>query len=118
MLRLELPFPPASLSGHANGSWKAHHAETQKQRKAAYIATLAAMKGIRPVFPEGDIPIHFRFVPPDRRSDRTNFPARMKASIDGVADALAINDRRFKPSYEFAEPEKPGRVEIVIGEMA
>lgn len=115
MLRLTLPFPPASLSGHAKGNWRAHHAETQKQRQAAYVTTLAAMKGVRPEIPEGDIPIRFRFVPPDRRSDRTNLPGRLKGAIDGVADALSINDRRFRPSYEFAEPERPGRVEVEIG---
>ena len=36
------------------------------------------------------------FIPPDRRSyDRDNLVARMKAGIDGLADALSINDKRF-----------------------
>ena len=115
MLTLTLPFPPASLSGHAKGGWKAHHAETQKQRQAAYVATLAAMRGVRPDFPEGDIAILFRFFPPDRRSDRTNMPGRLKGAIDGIADALQVNDRRFLPRYAFFPPEAPGRVEIEIG---
>lgn len=62
----------------------------------------------------GDIRLHIRFVPPDRRGDRTNFPNRVKPIIDGIADALGINDSRFVPSYEFSEPEKPGRVEIEV----
>lgn len=108
---IELPFPPASLSGHGNGSWYDKRRVIKQHRDWACIATRAAM----PTLPaEWDIPIHFRFVPPDRRSDRTNYPNRLKPYIDGIADALGINDRRFLPSYEFCEPEKPGRVEVFI----
>lgn len=110
-----LPFPPSSLSGHAKGGWRAKHAETQRCRKEAYVLTLGAMKGTVPTFPPGDIPITFRFFPPDRRSDRTNMPGRLKGAIDGIADALSINDRRFLPRYSFFPPEKPGRVEVEIG---
>ena len=36
------------------------------------------------------------FIPPDRRSyDRDNLVARMKSGIDGLSDALRINDKRF-----------------------
>lgn len=108
---ITLPFPPASLSGHGNGSWYDKRHIIKKHRDWACVATKAAM----PVLPaEWDIPIHFRFVPPDRRSDRTNYPNRLKPYIDGIADALGINDRRFLPSYEFCEPEKPGRIEVFI----
>ena len=36
------------------------------------------------------------------------------AHLDGIADALKVNDSRFLPSYEFCEPEAPGRVEVVL----
>lgn len=106
-----LPFPPSSLSGHAKGHWRSKSGPTAKHRKWAHDATLAA----KPVVPAtGDIRVHVRFVPPDRRSDRANFPVRMKAYFDGIAEALGVNDRRFVPAFEFAEPEKPGRVEVSI----
>ena len=55
------------------------------------------------------------FVPPDRRHrDDDNMIASLKAARDGIADALGVNDRRFRPNYVFAEPEKPGRVEVEI----
>ncbi len=63
----------------------------------------------------GDIPIAIRFVPPNRRGDRTNFPNRVKAYIDGIADALRVNDRRFSPIYQFDEPEAPGAVYVTLG---
>jgi hypothetical protein len=107
-----LPFPPASLSGHAKGHWRSKSGPTAKFRLWAFQATLAA----KPKVPSaGDIPIHIRFVPPDRRGDRTNFPNRAKPIFDGIADALGVNDSRFLPSYTFAEPEKPGRVEVHVG---
>jgi Holliday junction resolvase RusA-like endonuclease len=106
-----LPFPPASLSGHTAGHWRAKAAATKRYREWARLATLAAKVTV----PEaGDIRIHIRFVPPDRRGDRTNFANRAKPLIDGIAEALSLNDARFLPSYAFADPEKPGRVEVTF----
>lgn len=106
-----LPFPPAILSGHAKGHWYIKAAETKKCRTWAYAATLEA----EPSVPDyGDIPITIRFIPPNRRGDRTNFPNRMKAALDGIAQALGVNDARFLPSYEFCEPKAPGWVEIIL----
>jgi crossover junction endodeoxyribonuclease RusA len=111
MSSITLPFPPASLSGHAKGHWRSKSGPTAKHREWARLATKAAATSIPA---EGDIRIHVRFVPPDRRGDRTNFPNRLKPYFDGVADALGVNDARFLPSYEFASPAKPGHVEFRI----
>lgn len=111
MTTIILPFPPASLSGHAKGHWRDKSSPTAKYREWARVATLAA----KPTAPAtGDIRIHVRFVPPDRRGDRTNFANRMKPYFDGIADALGVNDSRFLPSYEFAEPQKPGQVVVTV----
>jgi len=109
-----LPWPSSILSGHAqgNGRW-AKIAATKKHREWARLATVAS--GVRMLPDAGDIPIHFRFEPPDRRGDRTNFPNRLKPYIDGIADALGVNDSRFLPSYEFAPPAKPGAVIVRVG---
>jgi len=110
-----LPFPPASLSGHNEGHWRANLNNIKSFRMLAAVETRKA----RLVVPkEGDIPIHFRFVPPNNMGDRVNFPIRIKPLIDGIADGLQVNDKRFLPSYEFADPEKPGRVEVRIGDIA
>jgi hypothetical protein len=111
MASFTLPFPPASLSGHAKGHWRAKSTVTAKHRAWAALATYAAAPSVPAA---GDIRIHVRFVPPDRRGDRTNFVNRMKPYFDGIADALGVNDARFLPSYEFCAPEKPGRVEVEV----
>lgn len=107
-----VPFPPSSLSGHAKGHWRGKASVTAKHRAWAKAAALEA----KAAAPEGkgDITIRVRFVPPDRRGDRINFPNRMKPIFDGIADGLGVNDSRFLPLFEYAEPEKPGRVEIEV----
>lgn len=112
MSPITLPFPPSSLSGHAKGHWRAKYEVTRKHRNWARLATMDAK--IRGVPEAGDIKLHVCFVPPDRRSDRANFPVRMKPYFDGIADALGVNDRRFVPAYEFAEPRKPGHVVVTL----
>ena len=108
---IELPWPPASLSGHNNGHWRTKARIVATHRSWAFHATRAArLKALVPA--EGDIHIHVRFVPPDRRGDRTNYPNRLKPYFDGIAEALDVNDRRFLPSFEFADPEQPGKIEV------
>lgn len=113
---IELPFPPASLSGHAKGHWRSKAAVTARYRRAAHMAVLA--EGV-PIVPEtGDIRIIVAFYPPNKRGDRVNFANRMKPYFDGIADALGVNDSRFLPSYLFGEPVKLGKVVVEIGAAA
>ena len=111
---IELPFPPASLSGHANGRhWAGKSAVTKEHRRWAWSATKEAKIKKQP---PGDIRIHVRFEPPNRRGDRTNFANRMKPYFDGIAEAMGVNDARFLPSYEYGDPIEHGRVLITIGD--
>lgn len=113
-MRVELPWPPSSLSGHTDGKgrWAKIHA-TKRLRADAEILTRAAG---RVALPEaGDIAIVIRFEPPNNRGDRYNFPARAKPLVDGVADALGVNDSRFLPHFEYGPTFKGGRVVVTIG---
>ncbi len=119
-MRFALPFPSSRLSGHNTMAPKAAVFARNKliatERAAAFHLARAAQRasGYQP--PEtGDIRITFTFYPPNNRGDRTNFANRMKAAIDGIAEALSINDKRFLPSYLFCDPHAPGRVEVSIG---
>jgi crossover junction endodeoxyribonuclease RusA len=108
---IELPWPPAALSGHNTGHWRAKSAIVAKHREWAKRATVAA--GL--VAPEiGDIRLLVTFYPPDRRGDRVNYPNRMKPLFDGIADGLRVNDSRFLPAYQFAEPVKNGKVVVTL----
>ena len=49
------------------------------------------------------------FIPPDRRSyDRDNLVARMKSGIDGLSDALRINDKRFNTVISTMDQDRYG----------
>jgi crossover junction endodeoxyribonuclease RusA len=109
---IELPFPPATLSGHNTGHWRAKSPLVKKHREWARLATLAAQPNVPT---EGDIRVSVIFYPPNKRGDRVNFPNRCKPYFDGIADALKVNDSRFIPAYHFAEPVANARVVVVIG---
>lgn len=108
---IELPWPPASLSGHNKGHWHAKSPIVRKHREWARNATIAAKPSVSAA---GDIRVSVTFYPPDRRGDRTNFPNRMKPYWDGIADALKVNDSRFLPAFHYAEPVRNARVVVEI----
>jgi hypothetical protein len=114
LIRIDLPFPPSSLSGHAKGA--SHWGKSSVTKKWRQLAHDAAWDAVtETAIPEaGDIGLHIHFIPKDRRGDRTNFWIRCKPIIDGVAEALGVNDARFLPSMSFGAPEKPGRLVISI----
>lgn len=108
---ISLPFPPSSLSGHNTGHWRAKSAIVKQHRAWAYLATLEAQI---PVPDEGPIQLSVTFTPPDNRGDPVNYINRCKPYFDGIADALGVNDKRFRPNFEWAEPRKPGGVSVCV----
>jgi len=113
-----LPWPDKRLSPNARQHWAALAAVKKQARNDAHVlATLAMpLKARRDIAAsEGRIPIIVRFYPPDQRHrDDDNMISSFKAARDGIAEALGVDDRRFKPIYKFEEPEKPGRIEVEI----
>jgi hypothetical protein len=109
---ITLPFPDAKLAGHNAGHWRALAGVVRKHREWAKYAALAAAI---PVPDDGDILLTVTFIPPNKRGDRINFPTRMKAFYDGIADALGVNDSRFLATYIYAEPAMPGKVIVEVG---
>ena len=98
MIEVVLGWPPTDLSPNARKHW-AQVARAKKQyRKDCYSVSKEQLKKYKKVtenIPERLV-LEMTFIPPDRRSyDRDNLVARMKSGIDGLADALKINDKRF-----------------------
>lgn len=120
-MKVTLPWPDARLSPNARLHWRRKSEAVKRARWDASYAVLEAANGSlgeirRELVDLTRIPIAFRFHAPDNRHrDDDNMVASIKAARDGIADALGVNDRRFVASYEFADPEKPGRVEVRIG---
>lgn len=95
MITLTLPWPPKDLSPNARVHWTKRSKAAKAYRKECGWQVVAA--GPRPKFaPSGPITLDVEFVEPDnRKRDLDNMLASIKAGIDGIADALGVNDRRF-----------------------
>lgn len=117
-----LPWPDSRLNPNARTHYHAL-AKVKKQARAdAHTLTTVAipLKDKRAIAAqEGRIEIDVRFYPPDARlRDDDNCIASFKAARDGIADALGVDDRRFRPTYYFMDPVKPGKIEVVIHSRA
>lgn len=111
MTCLTLPWPDSRLSSNA----RVHHMTRHRLTRAARMAAGWAAKAVTPCLPAtGDIGLRVTFQPPSRRIDRFNMPHLIKSYIDGIADAWGVNDKRFLPSYVYADPVRGGLVVIEV----
>lgn len=109
-----LAWPDKRLSPNARTHWALKARLTKAARTAAGWATRAS--GVR-VDGVGAIDLHITFNPPDKRNrDMDNLIASCKGMGDGIADALGVNDHRFRFTLEIGEMVKGGRVCVEIKE--
>lgn len=108
------PWPPSVLAGHAKGrSYYTKAAATAKTRAEAAMIARPVVKDY--LTPEtGDIALIVTFLPPNNRQDRWNMPQLAKATADGLADAMGVNDKRFLPRFEFGAVVKGGQIVVEI----
>ena len=115
---IDLPWPSSKLKPNgSHGHWAVVANARKKARAEACLIAKAAI-GRQMIDGEGmdwlgedRIPVRITFYPPDRRRrDDDNMVASFKAYRDGIADALGVDDRRFRPHYFFEDAAKPGKV--------
>ena len=97
MIEIVLGWPPSDLSPNKRLHWAKLAAAKKEYRKNCLNASREQLKKYSKLnnLPERLV-LEMTFIPPDRRSyDRDNLVARMKSGIDGLSDALRINDKRF-----------------------
>lgn len=113
---VEVSWPVRALSPNGRAHHFAKYRAKKAARKEAFYATKAAKVGIC----AGDVPVLITLVfhPPTKNlPDEDNAVAGMKSYLDGVADALGINDSGFRLNRPvIAEPVKGGKVVIHIEE--
>lgn len=117
-MKLSLPWPPKELSPNARVHFLAKALVTKAYREQAfYLADSEAWdwSQLRCTDGVGPITLSFIFHPPDKRKrDLDTMLSSVKAGIDGIADALGVNDVRFEYILKRAEPVKSGRVDVEI----
>ena len=108
-----LPWPDKRLSPNARVHWAGLARVKRDARRAAFWLTIETRP--QPDF-AGDLAITMTFHPPDNRTrDGDNLIAQMKAYLDGIAQAMGVNDSTFKlQPIAFGAVEKPGRVTVEI----
>ena len=96
MIELVLGWPPSNLSPNARLHWAKLGRAKKQYRNACFSVSKEQLKKFNTENIPEKLVLEMTFIPPDRRSyDRDNLVARMKSGIDGLADALKINDKRF-----------------------
>lgn len=98
MLTVTLSWPSADLSPNGRVHWSTRSRAAKKAKNEAWGLTKALMPPLRIRFGEwqGPVAVTYTFHPKlDRTRDDDNFAARMKASRDGIAMALGLDDSLF-----------------------
>lgn len=115
-MNVTLPWPLKALSPNARPHW----AELSKAKKAYRQAChlLALQAGAKQFAVAGPLHVELTFYPPDRRQrDQDNMLAAMKSGLDGLADALGVDDRNFKTTFQVAD-QIGGMVKVSIKKAA
>jgi crossover junction endodeoxyribonuclease RusA len=116
LLRVVLPWPGAALSPNSRGHWRKSAAAKKHYRRTCAI--LARQQGtVAGCMPAGRLRVCMTFVQPDkRRRDLDNLIAAMKSGLDGLADAMGVDDARFALSAELIDAtSRTGFVRVEVG---
>lgn len=109
---ISLPWPARELHPNSRSHWAVKSRATKAARTQAYWLAHMGMTDLT----EGPIAVRIVFHPPDkRRRDLDGMLSACKAYLDGIADAHAVDDNRFRLTIERGEPVKGGCVNITLG---
>lgn len=111
-----LPWPNGTLHPNARAHRMVKARHTRQARHTARILCFEA--GLRKLDVPG-VTVALTLHPPDRRRrDLPDAISALKASIDGIADAIGIDDSRFRwrMPEAFADPIKGGAVVVEVTE--
>lgn len=111
MAVIVLPWIDRRLSPNARTHWAVKAKAAKACREFAFYATKKS--GIR-IDWDGDIHLWIDFYPPDKRNrDDDNLLSAFKAYRDGIADALGVDDKRFR-SRPFVRDEVKKGGQIIV----
>lgn len=114
MIIVELPWPPKELSPNARLHWAEKRKYTTAYKSSCWAVALGVFGCLPREWPD-TVEMTITFFPPDkRRRDDDNIIGSFKAGRDGLAEAMKIDDSRFRPTYKFAHMWREGKVVITI----
>jgi crossover junction endodeoxyribonuclease RusA len=112
MMTVILGWPSRALSPNARTHW----AMLARAKKAARVEGCVETRLAGNLAGASSVRIQVTFIPPNaRRRDIDNLIASIKPHLDGIADAIGIDDSRWIwAAPVIAAPEKPGRVVVTL----
>jgi crossover junction endodeoxyribonuclease RusA len=115
MMTVTLGWPSRALSPNARSHWATLARAKKAAREEGWIAT-RYHDGRISVPADASVCIQVTFIPPNaRRRDLDNCIASIKPHLDGISDAIGIDDSRWIwAAPVIAKPEKPGRVVVTL----
>ena len=115
---ITLPYPDKILSPNARAHFMAVARAKKKARESACWATIAAAgskANLAEYIQMETITLAIAFYPVDnRRRDIDNALASLKSAVDGIADALGVDDSRFLVFITMRKSDGRSRVEVTI----
>ena len=113
-MQITLPWPGRELSPNSRVHWAAKAKVAKSYRKTAWALSRHARRHLADGLP---VKVSIEFCPPDKRGrDLDNCLASLKSGLDGVADALQVNDRDFWLALRWGAPVKGGLVRIELSQ--
>jgi crossover junction endodeoxyribonuclease RusA len=116
-MTIVLPWPDAELSPNGRSHWGKKSSAVSLARHEAYVMALEQREHIGIGEP---LTVLLQFTPPDkRRYDLDGLISRCKPYLDGICQALTINDYQFCEirAVRQADIVPGGRVVITIAEV-
>ena len=117
-MKLSLSWPAKELSPNSRTHWAQRAKAAKAYRSEAWAKAWAAYQPF--CLLDKAITVSLLFHPPDkRRRDLDNMLSSMKPALDGISDAIGVDDQHFSLRIQRGEPTKGGRVAVeIIGEQA
>jgi len=113
-LRFETGWPPQALSPNARPHWSARRKAAQTAMNEAFWEAyrVGAKEWAKELPPGARFNITIRAEPDvERGRDKDNLVAQCKASLDGLAAVLGVNDTAFEaPTIEWGDRHRGGRL--------
>lgn len=116
-MMIRLPWPHKFLSPNSREHWATVAREKNRARQAAFWIASEAMgrDWTAPDRPH----VHLVFCPPDNKArDLDNLLASMKAALDGVSEAIGVDDSKWAITITKGDVVRFGAVLVAITDDA
>lgn len=113
-LLITVPWPPRTLSPNSRVHWAVKHRSSKECRRSAYFIAKESLS--KSVIVGDNLSVSIFAYPKDKRKrDLDNLIASLKPVLDGIADAIGVDDSKFALNQIKMMPsDKNNRIEIIL----